>query len=171
MRTRTLSLLSASLAGVLLFVTPSTATLAPDSSTGSSLRFALMSGDQEVPPVDTDGRGLSLFLDFQDQFVVFAVLTRDLEEITQAHLHLAPAGQNGSIVAFLFDTDEPVTKDGLLSFGVLTDEDLVGPLEDGTIADLLQEMDAENIYVNVHTVGNPSGEIRGQVQRIDSSGL
>ncbi len=33
-----------------------------------------------------------------------------------------------------------------------------------TINDLLDEMQRGNTYVNVHTVANPGGEIRGQIE-------
>lgn len=44
-----------------------------------------------------------------------------------------------------------------------TDEDLVGPLAGMTLEDLVALIESGDAYVNVHTVANPGGEIRGQV--------
>jgi hypothetical protein len=47
--------------------------------------------------------------------------------------------------------------------GVITSEDLEGPLAGRSLNALLREMGRGNTYVNVHTVQNPNGEIRGQI--------
>jgi len=130
----------------------------------AGLFAAVLSGDREVPPVETDARGFSGFRALPgEQALLFGVLTFRLEEATQAHIHLGGPDENGPIVAFLFESDDPVTRTGLLALGVLTADDLIGPLAGGTIADLLDEMSSGNAYVNVHTTAHPSGEIRGQI--------
>ncbi|MGH2765044.1 MAG: CHRD domain-containing protein, partial [Actinomycetota bacterium] len=64
--------------------------------------------------------------------------------------------------------------DGVLATGTITDEDLVGPLAGQPLSALVEEIEAGNAYVNVHTddgVGDantgpgdlPGGEIRGQL--------
>ncbi len=85
-----------------------------------------------------------------------------------AHIHLAPAGVNGSVVVWLYPSGPPPLaipgrSNGVLAEGVITDDSLVGPLEDGTLEDLLDEIRAGNTYVNVHTDQEPAGEIRGQI--------
>ena len=55
------------------------------------------------------------------------------------------------------------TTSGILAEGVITSADLMGSLEGGDLQDLLDNMVAGNAYVNVHTVENPGGEIRGQI--------
>ncbi|EGG36330.1 hypothetical protein HMPREF9412_4480 [Paenibacillus sp. HGF5] len=47
----------------------------------------------------------------------------------------------------------------------MTNQDLIGPLQGRTIRDLIREFERGNAYVNVHTIQNPNGEIRGQVRR------
>ena len=42
-------------------------------------------------------------------------------------------------------------------------DDLVGPLEGMSISDLIRKMRAGETYVDVHTISNPGGEIRGQI--------
>ena len=73
---------------------------------------------------------------------------------------------NGPIVVFLFGPSKfgISVRRGLIQ-GVLTSSDLVGPLAGRTIADLVREFRNGNAYVNVHTIQNPNGEIRGQVRK------
>jgi len=59
------------------------------------------------------------------------------------------------------------TSDGVCGFadvsGVITEADLTGPLAGETLADLVAEIEAGNIYINFHTTALPAGEIRGQL--------
>lgn len=104
--------------------------------------------------LNSDGDGLE-----------YKVLASNLEFVTQSHIHMAPAGQNGPVVAFLFGfVAEGVNPNGLLAQGIITDADLIGPLAGMTIYDLLDAMDAGNTYVNVHTQAYPPGEVRGQIK-------
>lgn len=132
--------------------------------TSGGLFFAILTGDQEVPPVDTDAIGIAAFKEVAGgNALFFTLLTFGLEDIAQAHIHLAPEGVNGPVVAFLFESvADPVTQDGLLSFGVIRADDLVGPLAGQPLSALIEQMADGNTYSNVHTLAHPSGEIRGQ---------
>lgn len=170
MRSSALLFPSLTLAGLL-----AVAGAAPPSATATTQSNgalgAHLSGNEEVPPVDTQATGMSLFVPLGEDAVLFVLVTRHLVDMTASHVHLGEVGVNGPPVAFLFDAGgEPVTKNGLLSMGVLTADDLIGPLEGATIADLLAAMDAGDTYVNVHTLEHPGGEIRGQVARSGNGG-
>jgi hypothetical protein len=94
-------------------------------------------------------------------------ITDPIQDVLQAHLHLAPAGQTGGIVVWLYPAAPPAQlipgeTFGHLASGEITVDNLVGSLAgnwDGFVAAL----EAGNLYANVHTSANPPGEIRDQV--------
>lgn len=92
-------------------------------------------------------------------------MVNNIARITQAHIHLGRRGQNGPIVAFLFGPSKfgISVRRGVVR-GVLTNRDLVGPLQGRTLNDLIREIERGNTYANVHTVQHPDGEIRGQIR-------
>lgn len=96
----------------------------------------------------------------------FRLVVRNIGRVTQAHIHLGRRGQNGPIVAFLFGPSKfgISVRRGVVR-GVLTNQDLIGPLQGRTLRDLVREFERGNAYVNVHTIQNPDGEIRGQISR------
>jgi hypothetical protein len=125
---------------------------------------AVLSGDSEVPAVDSEGRGLAIF-NLSEDGIRFKLVVRGIDEVTQAHIHLGAPGENGPVVAFLFGFFEGgVTQNGLLAKGNITEADLVGPLAGQPLSALADAIRSGNAYVNVHTVDHPGGEIRGQIE-------
>ena len=134
---------------------------------------ARLSGDNEVPPVVTETRG-KVKLKFDDDLtrIRFRIKLRDGIRVTQAHLHCAPIGENGPVVAFLAGFHELGwdVNGNWIRKTTLTDENIIldvcpDDIDDiDTIADLFDSMLDGNIYVNVHTTANPGGEVRGQVE-------
>ncbi|MCR8845005.1 CHRD domain-containing protein [Paenibacillus sp. SC116] len=128
---------------------------------------AVLRGRNEVPPVKTKASGIAVLKVINNGTQIrFRLAVRNISKVLQAHIHLGRKGANGPIVAFLFGTTKfPISvKKGFVT-GVLTSNDLVGPLAGRTIADLVSEIRSGNAYVNVHTVKHPNGEIRGQLHR------
>lgn len=125
---------------------------------------ARLDGEQEVPPVTVSATADAILqLDRDDTELTYEVRISGIDpaQITQAHLHVGPAGFNGPVVLFLASGPpaEPVLK------GTLTAADLI-PNPDvsvETFAEFVAALKAGDVYVNVHTLTNPSGEIRGQV--------
>lgn len=159
-------------AAVLLILVAVSATAATTTISSSyaqtipSIFHAILEGEEEVPPVDSDAKGAAIFRTSNDETELnYRLIVANIEDVTAAHIHLAPRGENGDIVAFLFDPEEPTEgrTNGVLAEGTITSEDLVGPLEGSTLSELIDEMEAGNTYVNVHTVEHRSGEIRGQI--------
>ncbi|MDF9451097.1 CHRD domain-containing protein [Bacillus toyonensis] len=127
--------------------------------------FAKLRGRNEVPPVETDARGQAFFKLSRDELSLkFKLELFDIENVVVAHLHLGAKGTNGPVVAFLFGPiTNPVSIECATFTGMITQEDLVGPLAGQTLDALVSEIIAGNIYINVHTVQHPNGEIRGQL--------
>lgn len=133
-----------------------------------------MSGDEEVPAVETDASGDAQYMLSEDGTQMsFRVEVTDLEDVTMAHIHLAPAGENGPPVVWLHSpAGEPELVEGVttgtLATGSFSADDLVGPLEGATLDDLVEEMAAGNTYTNVHTEAFPDGEVRGQIAEVEA---
>ncbi|MBW7452640.1 CHRD domain-containing protein [Paenibacillus sepulcri] len=126
---------------------------------------AILKGRNEVPPVRTIATGNAVFqLNRTGDKLFFRLVIRNINRVTQAHIHLGQKGVNGPVVAFLFGPSKfgISVKRGVIR-GTLTRNDLVGPLQGKTIRDLVRELERGNAYVNVHTIQNPDGEIRGQI--------
>ncbi len=115
---------------------------------------AMLSGEQEVPAVTTPAYGFGIFdVSKNYEAMSFKVIVADLSDsITGAHFHMGAPGVTGDVVVDLTS---------FINGNVIEGEiDSLSILSDSTfLSDLL----AGNIYINVHTISNPGGEIRGQV--------
>jgi len=124
---------------------------------------ATLSGDQEVPPVTSSGKGWA-WIKPMEESAWFKVNVTGLDKVTGAHIHEAKSGENGDVVVTLFKADSPTgPKDGTLAEGNFTASDLEGSMKGKTLSDLVTAMKNGETYVNVHTEANPKGEIRGQL--------
>jgi hypothetical protein len=130
---------------------------------------AHLSGDQEVPPVETRATGQAVFqLSKDGTELSYRLIVANIQNVTMAHIHLGQDWVNGPVVVWLYPSGPPAElipgrSSGVLATGVITADNLVGPLAGSTVLDLIEEMAAGNTYVNVHTSQFPPGEIRGQI--------
>ncbi len=130
---------------------------------------AHLSGDQEVPPAETNATGQAIFhLKNNGTELHYKLIVANIQDVFMAHIHWAYEGQNGPIVAWLFPDGPPPSPipgpvNGVLAEGVITADDLTGPLENAEVSDLIDQFLDGRCYVNVHTTAFPSGEIRGQI--------
>lgn len=140
---------------------------------GGGLRFkAELSGDQEVIPVETDARGDAKFLvNWTETEIEFEFEVKNGEGIlgaVGAHIHCAPRGENGPIAVFLAGQAAPGGFQGKVEMkGTFTGSQLAVTACGTTIAELVSSMLGGNTYVNVHSVANPPGEVRGQIELDD----
>ena len=136
-----------------------------NSALGQETFSADLSGGDEVPPVDTNATGVATFQSNVNT-ITYQLGVRDLTNITAAHIHRGEDGENGKVVANLYNsTAMPAgqQQSGLLSQGTISASDLKGPLKGHPLSDLVDIMSNDTAYVNVHTMDFPLGEIRGQV--------
>lgn len=128
-----------------------------------------LTGDEEVPVRATDAQGQAIFQVSKDGTEIsYKLNVANIENVTQAHIHLAPVGSNGGIVAWLYPSAPPSTlipgrTQGTLNEGVLTQASLVGSLAGQPLSLLINAISSGGAYVNVHTTQFPGGEIRGQI--------
>ena len=128
-----------------------------------------LSGQEEVPPVQTTASGMAWFKQMQDNKVWFKLNVTDMQGVTQAHIHSGIVGTNGPVVVTLYKADTPQPINGKLSFGNITANLLEGPMKGKQISDLATAMSNGSTYVNVHTEKHPNGEIRGQIMTANST--
>lgn len=132
-------------------------------SEGQKKFSAQLSGDQEVPPVQTNASGMAWFKSSRDN-LEFELNVTDLQGITMAHIHNGKQGEIGPPVLPLYKSDSPtILVNGKLASGNITANMLEGPMVGKQIANLTTAMKNSETYVNVHTQQNPNGEIRGQI--------
>ncbi len=137
---------------------------------------APLSGENEVPPVQSSATGLAEFTPPVNDTIKYRINITGISGATGAHIYSGQAGENGEVIADLL-TDTTKNKDtsyGMTIRGNLSDSSLKGPMEGKTLEDLVVAMDSGQTYVNIHTVQQPDGEIRGQIintEKAESTGL
>lgn len=133
---------------------------------------ATLSGTNEVPPVTTPASGTAT-LSVSGSQITYTIEVANLQNPVLAHIHIAPAGENGPVRLNLCGTsDSPPCSSGTSVLVTGTNGITVGspPI---TFDSLLSAMRTNGAYVNVHTSSagctpgqpgcNAGGEIRGQV--------
>ena len=107
-----------------------------------------LTGDQEVPAVTTTAKGTGKITIADDKSVTGSIKTTGITGVA-AHIHEAPAGQNGKPVITL-------EKKG--------DNEWVVPAGAKLTDAQLESFKAGNLYVNVHSAEHKGGEIRTQLK-------
>ena len=127
---------------------------------------ATLSGNNEVPPVDTTATGTTTYRTAANETVIkYKVNITGFSDATGAHIHLGKAGANGDVIVdLLTDSKKNPTKLGMAIRGNITDSDLTGPMQGKTLSDLISAINSGDTYTNIHTESHPDGEIRGQIE-------
>jgi hypothetical protein len=127
---------------------------------------ARLSGSEAVPAVKTSASGKAEFtLNKDGKGLTYKLTVKNIENVMAAHIHLGKKGKEGPPVAGLFAGPKKEGKfSGILAEGVITDKDLIGSLMGKSLDELVKLITSGDTYVNVHTVGHPAGEIRGQIK-------
>ncbi len=128
---------------------------------------SFLSGRNEVPAVQTRAFGFLLanLVDNGERINLAAAALR-LRNVVAAHLHLGGDGENGPVVVDLLANGELTNRGRGIKLlrAQITKDALTGPLAGQPLDALTAEIQAGNIYINIHTEQNPSGELRGQLR-------
>jgi hypothetical protein len=128
---------------------------------------------QEIPAVTTPSTATGaamVTLNGSQTTIAYSVALLDplTGPPTAAHIHLGPRGESGDVLLFLCANMPPMgltvqmcPADGSPITGSLTEADIQIAMI--TMDDVINALLSNGLYVNVHTVANPSGEIRGQI--------
>ncbi len=100
---------------------------------------------QEVPPTGSEATGdcVARFSELMSTLTITCAHT--VADATAAHIHNAPPGEDGAIVFPFPGAQSPISG--------------VWEMDAGDIA----QLEAGNLYVNIHSDAFPDGEIRGQI--------
>lgn len=120
-------------------------------------------GFEEVPPVTTNSSGFAV-LNYDNNTLKYQINVTNLDKIKASHIHLGGFGENGDVIATLFNSSTPTDViNGTLTEGTITATDLEGPFAGKSMQDVVSQIKQLKAYLNVHTVNYPNGEIRGQI--------
>jgi CHRD domain len=157
-----------------------------DAASGGNFGTPLSSAEEVMPAGVTNestGRGSAIFqLNADGTELSYRLIVANIENVFMAHIHQAPAGENGPVVVWLYPSTTPGPGplgagrvDGVIAEGTITAGNLVGPLAGQPLSALVERLAGGTAYVNVHTNDGvaptntgpgdfPGGEIRGQAE-------
>ena len=156
--------------------TTTSSTVAVSSTTGTSATTGVtappgntytadLTGKDVVPAVDTAATGTATFtVDATGTRMNFVLSVSNMTDVMASRVHVGKPGSNGPGVLILYPgPTRGGTFTGNVSGGTFSGSALFGQLQGKTIADFVALITSGQAYVNVGTVKNPRGEIRGQI--------
>jgi hypothetical protein len=108
---------------------------------------------KQLPHLDLDGSIAA------GDSITYNVNATNIKDVTAGHIHFGKPGENGPIVFTMFKYDPP--RNEVLETGTITADALEGPLKGKQVSDLAFAGANGSLYMNIHTLENPNGEIRG----------
>ena len=136
-----------------------------------------LSGDDEVPPRDTNAQGQVIFHISKDGTELeYKLIVANIDNVVAAHIHCGAPGVAAPVGVTLLHM-APVSGrfDGILAEGTITSPDAGNACGWTDLNAVIAAMMSGNTYVNVHTNDGvappntgpgdfPGGEIRGQIK-------
>jgi hypothetical protein len=155
------------IASVLFIGATAIITNMPKAFATTEVFVATLSGDKEVPPVETQATGTAGFSQPHLSNMIYGLQVSNIEGVTAAHIHQGKEGQNGPVIVTLFKADNETgtgAVSGQLVGGTISNDMLEGPMSGKTLeGDLVRAIQKGEACVNVHTAQNSEGAIRGQI--------
>ena len=126
---------------------------------------ATLTGAGENPPINTGSLGTAtITVDMAARTVTYRVDVFNLPSgVSASHIHVGAAGTNGPVVVN-FAPPTPASNDFAFS-GTVRDSEFILRPDAGirSADDMFQAIVGGNSYVNVHSMVNGGGEVRGQL--------
>lgn len=127
---------------------------------------AELTGDEVVPPVDTDARAWIEFeLNPAETRLSFRALVREIVDATAARIHCGHASENGPVGITIYE-NSPVSIEEEHFEGVITDPDPGNACGWADLAAVVDAMRSDQAYASIATLEHPEVEIRGQVEPV-----
>ena len=134
-----------------------------------------LTGYEETPSVSSGGSGeFTATVDEENQTIHYTLMFENLNSnVLFAHVHFGQRGVAGGVAAFLCgggSKPAPCVPGKTIS-GTITPADVIGPAGQGIAPgewnELVAAIRAGVAYANVHSMTQPAGEIRGQINDND----
>jgi hypothetical protein len=123
--------------------------------------LTMPTGSEVVPAVTTSSSALMEFQsrgDWMDYRLSVAI-----SGLTLVHIHLGTGGTNGPVEVTLFDDPAGSFAGGGVTFGEDFSHSHMMTL--GSIEELLDRIASGEAYIDLHTLANPDGELRGSIAK------
>jgi protocatechuate 3,4-dioxygenase beta subunit len=130
-----------------------------------------LSGKNEIPPIKTQATGTAKFSVNSNNTLSYEIIANNINAVIGARI----GQKNGSLLAEVFNpyaihngkSGIPTGQiNGVLSSGIITSDDLSGPVAGKMISDLVNLMKEGKTVVDVRTLEHQKGEIRGLISPI-----
>ena len=129
---------------------------------GGQTKFEFnLTGSEEIPPVQTNATAMAEISAYTvaGDTITYRLNAMNIKDVTAGHIHLGKPGENGPIVFTMFKYDPP--KNEVSESGTITADKLEGPMKGKSVYDMALAGANSSLYMNIHTLENPNGEIRG----------
>jgi hypothetical protein len=150
----------------LLALVATTGLVACDKSADFETFRATCEAAQENPPTSPTVPGTcqaTVLVSRSGDRVDVSVQQSGLVNITQAHIHRAPRGSNGSVIFWLWQAGNPIYPPSPEQLGKSWFNPSIESRDEPLSQRVIDDLRAGNLYVNFHTTQFPGGAIRGQL--------
>lgn len=134
----------------------------PAIASANATFVAPLSGAEQVPPLDTQARGNAI-VKVRGEEMSYQLIVAGLRDVVASHIHCGAEGVNGPIGVTLY-AGTPTTLNGILAQGPILMPDPGNACGWEDLSAVIGAIEAGDAYVNVHTLANLPGEIRGQLR-------
>lgn len=145
------------------------AVLLPSAASAQTVNMvATLTGAEENPAILTGAVGTAeIAVDADNKEISVTLRVFNLPTAaTVGHIHAGPRGVNGPVI---LDFPIPAGRTGDMTLQFRVGQSVFHARPEigiNTIDDIIQTIVGGGAYANVHTSTNPSGEIRGQITRV-----